>query len=347
MKLQHTSTAILSLFLTSYTSAQLLTNGNSQLPSCATGCQNLINAAQACGGTTTANQQIWSCFCQSAYLKTLYTSATGTCDSACTNPADNQQVMTWYTSNCGTDDGASEHIDVTTVIITTTSASAAATVAASGSAASLPTTTASGGTVDPDSNTSDGKSWWNAHYKWVIMLIVMFVGLLLLALAAVLLKRRYDRKADQPREGFNAGITTRSTPMTEMKSGGRGGGGAGDSTYMSNTSNSQAMMAAGALLAHGSGRNSPARTREAFMPYGYGYARSESRLASHGDMSGRKSPMAGRGGTPVREMEKEVRVGTGDAETPESGKRPRRVLVRERSARGSQSPEMEIQKAYR
>lgn len=171
MKLPHTRTAYPSLLLAavSLVSAQLLTNGNSQLPSCATGCQNLINAAEACGGTTTANQQIWSCFCQSAYLKTLYTSATGVCDSVCTNPTDNQQVMTWYTSNCGTDDGASEHVDVTTVIITTTSASAGATLAVSSSAAALPTTTASGGTDDPADSTSDDKGWWGAHYVRILL----------------------------------------------------------------------------------------------------------------------------------------------------------------------------------
>ncbi|KAK4539603.1 hypothetical protein LTR36_010539 [Oleoguttula mirabilis] len=332
-----------SLLFAASAAAQLLTNGNSQLPSCATGCQNLVNAAQACGGTSTATQQIWSCFCQSAYLTTLYTSANGVCESACTSPTDEQQVMTWYTSNCGTDNGASEHVEVTTVIVTTSSAGA--TVAPSSSAASLPTTTATGGTVDPDSDTSDGKGWWGAHYKWVIMLIVMFIGLLLLALIAVLLKRRYDRKADQPREGFNAGITTRSTPMKDISKGGggrAGEAGAGDTTYMSNTTDSQ--LAAGTLEA-GSGRNTPTRTREAFMPYGYNYARSESRLASHGDIAGRKSPMPVRGGTPIGELEKEAGMGRGGAETPE--KRQRRVLVRERSARGSQSPEMEIEKAYR
>lgn len=182
--------------------------------------------------------------------------------------------------------------------------------------------------------------------KWVIMLIVIFFGLLLFALAAVLLKRRHDRKADQPREGFNAGITTRSTPMTDMgKSRGGHGDGPADSTFMSNASNSQVMMTTAGGLEAGSGRNSPARTRDAFMPYGYGYARSESRLASHGDGGAQNFSMPGRGGTPVRELEKEVGMGGGSAEAPE--KRQRRVLVRERSARGSQSPEMEIEKAYR
>jgi len=144
----------------------------------------------------------------------------------------------------------------------------------------------------------------------------------------------------KPREGFNAGITTRSALMPAV--GGRADDGTGDSSYMS-TANSR-VMAAGTLES-GSGRNSPARTREAFMPYGYGYARSESRLANRtDDVGGRKSPMA-RGGTPVGELEKGVgmkEAGMG-AETPESApaKQKKRVLVRERSMQGSESPEAE------
>lgn len=170
MKLPRThtfaSTSALLSCLASLTSAQLLTNGNSQLPSCASSCTLLNQAAQACGGTTTADQAIWVCFCHSAYLTSLYSSPNGICDQSCTDPSDNQQVMTWYTSNCGTDYGASEHADsgATTVVITSTSTSAAPTVAAGTSAAALPTTTASGGTVEPDSRGSGDGSWWSTHY---------------------------------------------------------------------------------------------------------------------------------------------------------------------------------------
>ena len=64
------------------------------------------------------------------------------------------------------------------------------------------------------------------------------------------------------------------------------------------------------------------------MPYGYGYTRSETRLASHNQNNDRGSPLA-RGGTPVNEMEK----GAGSGEAPGSAprKKSKRVLVRERS----------------
>jgi len=136
------------------------------------------------------------------------------------------------------------------------------------------------------------------------MLIVIFVGLLLFAIVAVWLKRRHGRKRDQISGGFNAGITSRSAPMSENP--------APADTSLVNTSMVTSLEAGG-------GRDSPARTREAFMPYGYGYARSESRLASPAPaFDGRKSPLA-RVGTPVDELEKDVGVD-----------KKRRVLVRER-----------------
>ncbi|KAK0304376.1 hypothetical protein LTR01_007477 [Friedmanniomyces endolithicus] len=324
----HTAARLLALtLLTTTTTAQLLTNGNTQLPSCASACPLLAQAAQACGGTTAATQAIWSCFCQSGYLTSLYNSPAGICDAVCTSASDNQKVMTWFTSNCGRDDGAAEHAaagsdggGTTVVVVTSTSTSAIAT----GTGAVLPSTTASGGTVEPDVHTSSGRTWWDLHWKWVLMLLVLFAALVLLALLATCLKRRHDRRADQVREGFNAGITTRSTGTAPM------------SVVPASANTTIADMSA--LGPSGSGRNSPARTREAFMPYGYAYTRSESRLAAaaaadaHGAVGpGWRSPLA-RGGTPVGELEKEV--GFQGSEGAPRGKKTRRVLVRERSVCG-------------
>ena len=137
----------------------VLTNGNSQLPSCAQGCGLLIQAAQACGGTSTASQATWSCFCQSGYLKSLYQSAAGICDSTCTNPSDNQQVSTWYNSNCGTDFGAKEHAGDAPAA-TTTAGGAQTTSSSAGAGA---TGSSDGSTYSIDENTS-GSDWWAKHY---------------------------------------------------------------------------------------------------------------------------------------------------------------------------------------
>ena len=173
-------------------------------------------------------------------------------------------------------------------------------------------------------------SWWQ---KWVVMLIVIFVGLLLLALIAVWLKRRHDRKADQVTSGFNQGITSRTTAMSQHPRGAPNGPAGLDAIAAATPAN---------VVGSGSGRNSPARTREAFMPYGYGYARSESRLASRGEVNQyeRASPLA-RGGTPMNELEKQADLsGTTAQETP-TNKKSRRVLVRERTAESAESPEIE------
>lgn len=122
------------------------------------------------------------------------------------------------------------------------------------------------------------------------MLIVIFVGIAALAIIGVWLRRRHRRNRDKNTASFNAGITTRSAPMGPAP-GSR------------------------SAFAPGSGRATPAST----VPYGAAGARSESRLASAGNLSrvgerdlaayGMNTPDYGgvirgqRGGTPASEME--------------------------------------------
>lgn len=141
------------------------------------------------------------------------------------------------------------------------------------------------------------------------------IGLLILGFGGRWLKQRHDRKKDRMSEGFNTGITTRAAPMAAN--------GVNDS-YVSGAAD----------MDPNSGRDSPSRTRDAFMPYGYGYTRSDSRLASYNN-NDRGSPLA-RGATPVNDLEKD-----GIAGTPEDpNQRSRRVMVRERSA-GADSSDLE------
>jgi hypothetical protein len=133
------------------------------------------------------------------------------------------------------------------------------------------------------------------------MIIVLAVGLTILGVGGRYWKKRHDRKRDAISGGFNQGITTRNAP-------------AGASAAQANDPHMS-----GDFIEPAGGRDSPMRTRENFMPYGYGYTRSESRLAEQ-----RNSPMA-RGATPVDMMEK------GGVEDSTPRKKSRRVLVRERS----------------
>lgn len=157
-------TAVILAISASLASAQLLAQG---LPTCAQSCNFLNQAAAACGGTASANQAIWACFCQSGYLTGLYNSPTGICDAFCTDPSQNQQVMTWYTGNCGTDNGASEHADdgsglQTTATVTSTSSSIA-TPATAATQAGASASSSAGAQTAKKTQPEEG-SWWNNHW---------------------------------------------------------------------------------------------------------------------------------------------------------------------------------------
>lgn len=152
------------------------------------------------------------------------------------------------------------------------------------------------------------------------MIIVLFLGLLGLALLGLWLKKRHYRRRDQITTGFNSGITERAPPMSS-------------NPHAAGNPDASALSAAAVNDPSYGGRDSPVRTREAFMPYGYGYTRSESRLGSNPEIARANSPLA-RGQTPVREMERGT-VGQGEEAATPAGKKGRRVLVRERSGADS------------
>lgn len=162
------------------------------------------------------------------------------------------------------------------------------------------------------------------------MVIVLAVALSIIAVLATWLKKRHDRKRDHLNTSFNAGITTRSAPT-------------GPNQTEKPTASSSTVPPP-VISPNNGGRNSPARTRDAFMPYGYNYTRSESRLPSGasgsedaivkvpppvlGGGNGRSSPLA-RGGTPVGELERGA--GIEGTPTPTGQGKRKKVLVRERS----------------
>jgi hypothetical protein len=157
-------TTLFALLSSSFASAQLLAAEG--LPTCAQTCTFLNQAAQACSGTASANQATWACFCQSGYLTGLYSSPTGICDAFCTDPTQNQQVMTWYTGNCGTDNGASEHADDGSGGGQPTVAAAPTTTAATPATTTRAATSASSSSGSQTANRTQGEegSWWDNHW---------------------------------------------------------------------------------------------------------------------------------------------------------------------------------------
>ncbi|KAL1304995.1 hypothetical protein AAFC00_003899 [Neodothiora populina] len=88
----------------------------------------------------------------------------------------------------------------------------------------VPTATAAGTAVTPtdisigggdSSSSTTHHSYWDLHKRWIAMVIVLFIGFILIFAIGIYLHRRYRRKQDKITEGFNAGITQRSAPMTQ------------------------------------------------------------------------------------------------------------------------------------
>ncbi|KAK6443134.1 hypothetical protein LTR95_000651 [Oleoguttula sp. CCFEE 5521] len=357
--------ALLPQSLAQSTSSGVLQTPNSPLPACASSCQILQQAATACGGLTASSQNIWVCFCQSAYLTTLYQSGEGTCADTCATSAERDTLRVWYNQECGTDKGFSEHQGqgqgqgTTTVVLASTSSSAAA--GATGTSGSG-TGGTSGGSVTSGISQGQSGGWFKLHWKWILMLILLFVLLLLIALAAVWWKRRHDRKQDLISSSFNPGITSRSVPGPGHSAGpGPGAGpgygdGRGPEMGMADPGHHgsgsvlgfdggtpqrgagagvQGGAAAGMAAGSASGRHTPTRTRDAFMPYGYGYARSESRHASQSYVD--QSDTITSVGDSARGAEAGRGVGesgyAGEVAEGSAKKGKGRVLVRERDAR--------------
>lgn len=154
---------VIALFA-SIASAQLLTQGIGNLPACGQTCAVLTQAEQQCNGASSTSPSAWSCFC-----KDVYSSSNGAlttmCASSCTDTSDNTQIENWFTANCGSDNGASEHGGTGNTGGTGTSGN----TASSGVSSNLPSTTATGGTYVSGENTQGCTGWWSCH--WVCLSI--------------------------------------------------------------------------------------------------------------------------------------------------------------------------------
>ena len=204
-----------SLTATGTSAQQLLVFGDNALPSCAQQCSSLVQAQAACvppAGPVTDQDTYKSCFCQSGYLTALENSPGTVCDDVCSATDDLTQIAIWYSKNC-----AKNGVSVVQAVSssqTTTAANSVSTTTAADSA-STDSTIANSGITQTQKRDTQGQGWWANHWKWVMMVIIIFVGLGLIALVAVLIRRRHLRKQDSMKGRFNDGITTRSTATTQ------------------------------------------------------------------------------------------------------------------------------------
>ncbi|KAF2157710.1 hypothetical protein K461DRAFT_317765 [Myriangium duriaei CBS 260.36] len=212
------------LCFTRATAQQLLNFGAGALPTCAEQCAFLTQAQTACvppAAPVTNQQTYMGCFCQSAYLTALKSDASAVCGNVCQG-ADLTQIQSWYASTCAANTNAAANPTTTTTTAagaqetTTATTPTTATTATQGGSTSTSTASSSSSSNGTKKN-QPVQSWWAGHWKWILMLILIFVLLGLLSFLAVWLRRRHRRKRDAVAGRFNDGITTRS--MTQVDGG--------------------------------------------------------------------------------------------------------------------------------
>jgi len=176
--------ALLSLPLLASTQTQaadgVIVPFTSVLPACASLCGKLFDVQGACSPPVIASVSS-ACFCGDPRLQPFLQSGTAAVESvcgaaSCQDTTDLQKIQSWYESYCNVKDSNP----------TTTSAGSTATGTSTGSSSANPTSA---------QNTNQG--WFATHWKWVVMLIVMVVGLTTIWLGASLLRRRYLRKKEK------------------------------------------------------------------------------------------------------------------------------------------------------
>ncbi|KAJ5902593.1 hypothetical protein N7495_003121 [Penicillium taxi] len=155
------------------------TTWSENFPPCGLSCSTLYAAQDTCLENTDSSTWV-TCFCSSSRISTLKTNGS-VCESVCTTSSEQEVLSQWYVNYCnsdGKDTGAA-----TTTTKTTSSATATSTSSSTSTGSSL-----------SSSSSDTGKSWWDSHYRWIIMLIVLVFGFAALAVLGAWLKRRYDAK---------------------------------------------------------------------------------------------------------------------------------------------------------
>ncbi|KAL4988188.1 hypothetical protein BDW68DRAFT_98438 [Aspergillus falconensis] len=167
------------------------TAASSSFPACGLTCSVLAQADDSCTPPTAqvTNQETYvSCFCQSDLLKNFQTTADGTCDDTCTSSDDRQLLQQWYVDFCDSGGDTQSNSGTTEDSTGNNSSSGNNNGTSSGNSAA----DSSGSSAA--SHRAGPQSWWDGHYQWVIMVIVLAVGFTVIAVVGVWLKRRHDRK---------------------------------------------------------------------------------------------------------------------------------------------------------
>ena len=131
------------------------------LPPCATTCPALTNAQQACAPTAGDQVTYKSCFCQSAYLTTVQTSASNICSPQCSD-ADFGSIASWFKGFCGGSGPVAGQGTTTTAAKPTTTPSTSGTssgASTTATAAAAPENAGDGTDADQGDSFVDPPTW--------------------------------------------------------------------------------------------------------------------------------------------------------------------------------------------
>ncbi|KAM0281038.1 hypothetical protein ACHAQH_003767 [Verticillium albo-atrum] len=152
------------------------------LPACAANCGVLYDANGGCVPPASGNSVDNNCFCDFAALQPFQQgSVNGVCDAAGCAPSDLTSIQSWYTSFCTAALGDS------TPTITTGTGTAASSTPSSGGSAGNSNSGQSGG----------GGDWISNHWRWVIAIVILIVGIAGIWVGACIWRRRYLKRKDR------------------------------------------------------------------------------------------------------------------------------------------------------
>ncbi|KAI4117765.1 MAG: hypothetical protein LQ345_002073 [Seirophora villosa] len=177
----------------------------STLPACAQSCPNLVQGQTACiappnpapGGTYGVQ-----CLCGFAPLASLNAAAPVQLCATC-SASENAAIQSWYQGACASPAGSAPNANgqngqngqtTTAVIPSSTSLTTPSTT----TRVQAPTVSSQPATAPA----ADNKDWISTHWRWVLMLIILVLGLTGLAVGGVYLRRHIHRR----REARNFGV---------------------------------------------------------------------------------------------------------------------------------------------
>ncbi|KAK5949253.1 hypothetical protein OHC33_009794 [Knufia fluminis] len=157
------------------------------------------------------------CFCNSAFLTPFASNSDTVCLQECTLQADRQLLQAWYNNFCAqVRNGVDPTTQTATSALPTAATSTLTPTTGTVLATATPTTTSTGSTSSTQRH--EDQSWIEGHWKWVMMLGILAVGLGLLAWFAVWWKRRHNRKLEAQRAAASGfGHDPEKRPATDPR----------------------------------------------------------------------------------------------------------------------------------